>query len=160
MGRQTLAGEIRKMMSRAAQVNATTGLGGGVVLSTPPHDLDGAEHTGRSTPGITSEWVVRAGGSVSPVAGTTPLGAVAIQVKTGAGAPIHSALLGTLCWAAVDELLYINTDGSTTWVEAGGEGSASEFMIVAMQPDVGSPPDPIQSPDGFDWLYRAFTPTP
>ena len=51
-------------------------------------------------------------------------GLTEIQVKTSAGAPSNKASQGTLCYNSVDNILYVNTDGGTTWRQITVEGHA------------------------------------
>ena len=46
---------------------------------------------------------------------TAPAGEIIAQVKTTTGAPTHSASEGTICWNSVDDVLYVNSNGTTGW---------------------------------------------
>lgn len=109
--------EVKKLMRRAADVSAPTAQGGGAVLTTTSHRLDGPEHTDKAHVG--NLWRLVEGGTVAPTEGDPPTGEVVVQVKTTAGAPTHTATRGTPCWVAPDLALYVNDDGATSWSRAG-----------------------------------------
>ena len=64
-----------------------------------------------------------AGGAVKGgVHATAPVGEIVAQVRTTTGPPTHSASEGTFCWNSVDNVLYVNNNGSTGWTEIGAGG--------------------------------------
>lgn len=64
---------------------------------------------------ITGGWLLKSGGSLKATAGDPPAGEIAVQIKTTAGAPTHSASEGVLCWVAPRNAFYVNNGGGTVW---------------------------------------------
>lgn len=64
--------------------------------------------------------------------GNDPVG-VQVQVKTSAGAPTHQASEATMVWVSPSNDMYVNTDGSTSWVRiaTGGAGAptGAEYLV-------------------------------
>ena len=91
------------------------------------HDVDGADHTDKST--IASTWTLIAGGIFKCTSGATPSGEIVPQVKTTTGAPTHSASEGTMLWNSVDNKFYVNNNGTTGWTEIGAGGGAAHAIL-------------------------------
>jgi hypothetical protein len=60
---------------------------------------------------------------------TAPVGEIVPQVKTTTGAPTHSATEGTICWNSVDNILYVNSNGATSWSVIGVAGDSDQTIL-------------------------------
>jgi hypothetical protein len=54
---------------------------------------------------------------------------------TGSGAPSHVASEGVFYWDYTNDVLYANTDGSTTWTTIGGGVAGAHLMLSATHTD-------------------------